>query len=121
MVHLSKACVKTVSGEKMRHGNTPPMTEPAFRREAPRHQIVDVDSTVRLKNLDSGIEATFVLTRPGSLRVPQNGLSVSFPLGRAILGKRVGETCVYRSAGGPVRIEIRALYGERELGLPDAP
>ena len=121
MVHFGKSCVKTDSPEKTHRGNTPSKVELPHARESPRHQVVAVDSTVRLKDLDSGVEATFVLTRQGSLRVPQNGLSVSFPLGRAVLGKRVGDTFVYRSSGGPVRIEIRALCGERELDLPTGP
>ncbi len=110
MAHFGKTCVKTMSAEELNRGGSRLMTMQRRDQESPKHQIVDVDSTVRLKNLDSGVEATFVLTRPEGLRVPQNGLSIRLPLGRALLGKRVGDTFVYRSAGGPVRIEIRALH-----------
>jgi transcription elongation GreA/GreB family factor len=87
--------------------------------KSPKRQTAGEGSTVRLRNLESGIEATYVLIRPESACAPQNGLSVRFPLGRALLGKRVGETFVYRSAGGPARIQIKALQRARGF-LADA-
>ncbi len=121
MTRFSKPCVKTVSLAKIHGERTSPIVVSAHEGGYSGDQVATVDSTIRLRNLDSGADETFVLTQPSSHQAPPNGLSISFPLGRAVLGKRVGDTFDYRSAGGPARIKIEALWGERAVRLPVGP
>lgn len=121
MTRFSKICLRTVSLARIHGEHTSPMAVSADEGGCSGDPVATVDSTIRLRNLETGAEETFVLTQPGSRRTPTNGLSVSFPLGRAALGKRVGDTFVYRSAGGPARIKIEALCGESEICLPVSP
>ena len=58
--------------------------------EIPRN-VVTMHSHVVLRNLESGDRMTCTLAYPGEARASRQHVSVTRPLGTAMLGKRVGE------------------------------
>lgn len=72
--------------------------------------IIDPDSlpkdravfgcTVVLENVDTGEEVRYQLVGPDESSIEQGRISVSSPLGRAIVGKEPGEELVLQAPGG---------------------
>ena len=72
---------------------------------------VDIGTVVRVREED-GSEATYVLVSPAEA-APANGrISVASPLGRALRGRRVGETATVRAPGGEWTVTIVGIASE---------
>ncbi len=81
-----------------------------------RVQIIDakmIDSgsvrilnRLRLKDLDSGAEFTYTLVSPEEMDVESGKISVKSPVGKALLGKKVGETAEFTVPAGHKRWKI---------------
>lgn len=71
--------------------------------------LVTINSALRLRNLDCGAEATYVLVDPSEAGHVENGLSILFPLGLAVLGRRAGEIFLYRGLSGPTRVKVEQV------------
>jgi regulator of nucleoside diphosphate kinase len=65
--------------------------------------IVTMNSRVTLEELPAGGERTVTLVYPGDGSVGNDGVSVLSPLGRALLGARVGEEIDATLPGGAQR------------------
>lgn len=55
---------------------------------------------------DDGAARTYRLVGPDELDVAAGRISVDAPLGRALLGKRAGDTVVVQRPGGPAELEL---------------
>jgi transcription elongation factor GreB len=55
---------------------------------------------------EDGDERTYRLVGPDEFDVPQGLISVDAPLGRALLGKREGDTAVVQRPAGPLEIMV---------------
>jgi len=63
-------------------------------------------STVILENTDTGEEVEYQLVGPDESDVEQGSISVSSPLGKALLGKAPGEEIVLEAPGGKRYYEL---------------
>lgn len=62
--------------------------------------------TVVLENLDTEEEVTYQLVGPDESDILLGRISVSSPLGRAIVGKKVGDEIVVQAPGGKREYEV---------------
>jgi transcription elongation factor GreA len=73
-------------------------------------EIIDVDNlpkdravfacTVVLENIDTGEDVEYQLVGPEESNIEKGRISVTSPLGKAILGKKAGEEIVLNAPGG---------------------
>lgn len=63
-------------------------------------------SRVVLENLDTGDEVTYQLVGPDESDIKSGRISVASPLGRAMLGKVVGDEIVINAPGGKREYEL---------------
>ena len=63
-------------------------------------------STVVLENLDTEEEVKYQLVGPDEADVRQGSISVSSPLGKALVGKKVGDEIVVEAPGGKRQYEL---------------
>lgn len=76
--------------------------------------FVTMNSTVRLRDMDTGEEETFTLVYPKDASIASSRLSILAPIGTAILGCRVGDMVRWRVPSG-----IRHLTVEEVLYQPE--
>ena len=83
------------------------------------YDVITMNSTVRLRDLDTGEVETYTLVYPGQADIAANKLSILAPIGTAILGYRVGDVVRWRVPSGERRLQIEeVLYQpEREGAL----
>jgi len=84
----------------------------------PKH--VNTDSvvfgcTVVLENLDTEAEVQYQLVGPDESDVSQGRISVSSPLGKAMIGKKVDDEIVVQTPGGTRRYELIDIRAESLL------
>jgi transcription elongation factor GreA len=72
---------------------------------APPERVV-FGSTVVLENRDTGEEVTYRLVGPFESDLASGTISVTSPIGRALIGKEVGDEVEARTPGGIKRFEI---------------
>jgi len=65
----------------------------------PRDRVV-FGSTVMLENIDTGEEVKYQLVGPDESNVEKGRISVTSPLGRAILGRQPGDELTLEAPGG---------------------
>lgn len=65
----------------------------------PKDRVV-FGSTVRLENIDTGEEVKYQLVGPDESNVERGRISVTSPLGRAMLGKQPGDELTLEAPGG---------------------
>tara|TARA_R110002072_G_scaffold284006_1_gene447797 strand:- start:16351 stop:16767 length:417 start_codon:yes stop_codon:yes gene_type:complete len=78
--------------------------------------VVTMNSTVRLKDMESRNMDTFTLVYPDEANIAEGRLSILAPLGTAILGYRVGDSIRWKipSGEGRWRVEEIVFQPERE-------
>lgn len=74
-------------------------------RDVPAN-VVTMNSLVVLRDLDSGNRLTCRLAYPHEARLSRQSVSVSHPLGTAMLGKRVGQVVRWPRAAADRRLRI---------------
>ncbi len=83
--------------------------------------VVTMNSTVRLRDVETGEVETYTLVFPYEADIAANKLSILAPIGTAILGYRVGDVVRWRVPGGGRRLKIEAVLcqpqGEGALHL----
>jgi regulator of nucleoside diphosphate kinase len=88
--------------------------------EVPRN-VVTMNSTVRLRDLDTGEKETYTLVYPHEADVSEGRISVLAPVGTAIIGNRVGDTIEWPVPAGLRRLKVEAiLYQPERAGEYDA-
>ncbi|MBN1631602.1 MAG: nucleoside diphosphate kinase regulator [Thermoleophilia bacterium] len=79
--------------------------------------VVTMNSTVELLDLDSGATETRTLVFPEEADVEQAKVSVLAPIGTAMLGYRVGDTFEWKVPAGTRRLKIaKILYQPEAAG-----
>ena len=86
-------------------------------QEAIPHDVVTMNSEVRLKDLDSGEVKVYRLLFPSQART-ENGISILAPIGTAMLGYRVGDIIKWRVPRGIRRLKVlEVLYQPEAAGV----
>lgn len=76
--------------------------------------VVTMNSTVRLLDLDTKDEETYTLVYPENADIAANKLSILAPIGTAILGYRVGDIVRWQVPSGRCRLRIEELLYQPE-------
>jgi regulator of nucleoside diphosphate kinase len=80
--------------------------------------IVTMNSTVKLRDLDTKEIETYTLVFPDQADIANSKLSVLAPVGTAVLGQRVGDVLRWRVPGGWRRLKVeRVLYQPERAGV----
>ncbi|MBC8154456.1 MAG: transcription elongation factor GreA [Bacteroidetes bacterium] len=67
---------------------------------------VSVLSTVKIKNKKNGMIVTYTLVSEEVADLKQNKISVSSPIGKGLLGKKVGDTAEIKVPAGSIEFEV---------------
>ncbi|WP_266368322.1 transcription elongation factor GreA [Tellurirhabdus rosea] len=67
---------------------------------------VSVLSTVKIKNRKNGMEVTYTLVSEEEADLKQGKISVGSPIGKGLLGKKVGDTTEIRVPAGLLEFEV---------------
>lgn len=79
--------------------------------------VVTMNSTVRLRDLDTGDTETFTLVFPEESDVVRQRISVLAPIGTAILGYRAGDVVLWPVPQGRARLRVeQVLYQPERAG-----
>lgn len=70
---------------------------------------VAVNSTVRVRDLDSGTSHDYTLVWPSHANAAQRCISVLAPMGTALLGCRAGDLVEWQMPGGLVRLLLEEV------------
>ncbi len=82
--------------------------------------VVTMNSTVRLRDLDTGERETYTLVFPEDADASAGRISVLAPVGTAIIGNRVGDTIEWQVPAGLRRLKVEAvLYQPERAGVYD--
>lgn len=65
-----------------------------------------IHSTVKLKNTANNMEFTYTLVADSETNIKQGKLSVNSPIGKGLLGKKVGEIAEIKVPNGILKFEI---------------
>ena len=76
--------------------------------------VVTMNSTVVLRDLDTGEEETYTLVYPNHADIARNRLSVLAPIGTAILGYQVGDVVRWRVPAGMRRLRVEDVLFQPE-------
>ena len=71
--------------------------------------VVTMNSTVELRDLDTDEAETYTLVYPDFADIANNCLSILAPIGTAILGYRVGDRLRWRVPAGWRRLQIESV------------
>jgi len=63
-------------------------------------------SNVKIKNIANGMEMNYILVAENEADIKLKKISVDSPIGKGLLGKKVGETADVQTPGGILRFEI---------------
>ncbi len=67
-------------------------------------------SRVRLQDAETGGEKVYHIVGPHESDVDQGSISITSPLGRAMLGKEVGDEVVVKAPGGTMEYEVLEIF-----------
>jgi len=76
--------------------------------------VVTMNSRVRIKDMDSGREAVYVLVFPRDADVAQGRISILAPIGTAIIGYRAGDVIVWAVPAGKKRLKVQEVLYQPE-------
>jgi regulator of nucleoside diphosphate kinase len=76
--------------------------------------VVTMNSTVKLKDQDSGEEMTYTIVFPEAASLDDGKISVLAPIGTAILGYRVGSEIEWNVPAGLTRLRIESILYQPE-------
>jgi regulator of nucleoside diphosphate kinase len=71
--------------------------------------IVTLDATVRIRELESDDPFSVTVTLPEDMNVEEHRISVLSQLGTALLGERVGTTVAWKAPIGTIRADIQRV------------
>ena len=79
--------------------------------------VVTMHSQVRVRDLKARESETYTLVYPDQADINENKLSILAPLGRALLGTRVGQIVEFDAPAGPRRLKVeKVLYQPEAAG-----
>jgi regulator of nucleoside diphosphate kinase len=83
--------------------------------------IITMNSTICLEDLESGEEMTYTLVFPNEADIDQGKISVLAPIGTAMLGYRVGDILEWPVPGGISHLQVKQiLYQPEANGVAEA-
>ncbi len=65
---------------------------------------------VRLENIDTGEEVVYQIVGPDESDIKEGRISVTSPLGKALIGKEEGDEVVFQSPSGTKNYEILEIF-----------
>ncbi len=77
------------------------------------HNVVTMNSTVRVKDIDTGEERTFTLVFPGN-KAGNNAVSILAPAGTALIGSRENDIVERQVPAGKKRMKIIEIIYQPE-------
>lgn len=77
--------------------------------ERPTGDVVDIGTTVVLRNLKTGAETTYSLVRPGEINAGQGKISYQSPVGQALLSRRAGDEVEVAAPSGSIHFRIERV------------
>jgi regulator of nucleoside diphosphate kinase len=87
--------------------------------DVPR-DVITMNSTVRLRDLDSGEELDLTLVYPRDARIDENRISILAPVGTALIGYRAGDVIEWPVPAGQARFKVEdILYQPESAGVFD--
>jgi regulator of nucleoside diphosphate kinase len=84
------------------------------RSEDVPRDVITLLSRARVKDLDTGRDASYLLVTPAHASGAAGTISVLSPLGAALLGCRQGDTIECRGPGGPRRLRVEQVLYQPE-------
>jgi len=79
--------------------------------------VVTLNSTLQMRDLDSGEEMVFTVVSPSNADVSQGRISLLAPVGSAVVGYRSGDIVEWRVPAGLKRLKIeKVLYQPEAAG-----
>ncbi len=78
------------------------------------HDVVTMESTVKLRDLDTGEVETYTIVYPERADATRNRISVLAPIATAVLGCRAGEVVEVTVPSGLRRIRVEAVVFQPE-------
>jgi regulator of nucleoside diphosphate kinase len=84
------------------------------RPEEIPNDVITMNSTFRLQDLDNGGEAVYSLVFPADADSLRGKISVLAPIGTAVLGYRVGDTVEWDVPAGLKRLIVREIVYQPE-------
>ena len=84
------------------------------RPEEIPNDVITMNSTFRLEDLDNGEEAVYSLVFPADADSLRGKISVLAPIGTAVLGYRVGDTVEWEVPAGLKRFTVKEIVYQPE-------
>ena len=78
------------------------------------HDVVTMNSHVRLKDLDTNNEKVWTLVFPSEANLEEQKISILAPIGTAILGYRAGDAVEWQVPGGVTKLRIEEILYQPE-------
>ena len=79
--------------------------------------VVTLNSTLKIRDLDSGEEMVFTLVSPSNADLSQGRISLLAPVGASVVGYRSGDVVEWPVPGGLKRLKIeKVLYQPEAAG-----
>ena len=82
-------------------------------KEIPQ-DVITMNSTVRLKDLDTEKEMIYTVVFPSDADVAQNKISVLAPIGTALIGYRVGDIITWKVPAGLRKLRVEEIICQPE-------
>jgi regulator of nucleoside diphosphate kinase len=76
--------------------------------------IITMNSTFRLRDLDTGEDVIYTLVFPAKADSAKGKISILAPVGTAVLGYRVGDTVEWEVPGGLKRLRVEEVLYQPE-------
>lgn len=67
---------------------------------------VSVLTKVKIKNKKNGMEVTYAMVAESEANLKEMKVSVESPIGKGVLGKKIGETAIVEAPAGKIEFEI---------------
>ena len=87
----------------------PRLAGATFEDIGPNSPLAGKVQGVLIADVDSGEETTYQLVGPFESDINANRISVTSPIGRALIGKGIGEEVTVKAPGGIRKFEIAAI------------
>ena len=78
------------------------------------NDVITMNSTFRLRDLDRGEEAVYMLVFPGEADSAKGKISILAPIGTAVLGYRLGDTIEWDVPAGLKRFKVEEIVYQPE-------
>lgn len=77
--------------------------------------IIMMNTTVLVKDLDTGLEFTYTLVYPEYANSNENKISILAPIGTALLGYKVGDTIEWEVPAGIRKLKVKKIIDQPAL------